>query len=182
MNQHLLLRIGNEDDIDDLTELLNTCYRSKAGWTNEADIFAGERVSVATMQNLLREPQRYCFVFDNFGESDEAGALLGCIIVSLDLSQDTPTAIVEMAAVSPAVQQRGIGGEMLQAVETFAFEHLKQGRIQMSIVEGRQELIAHYQKRGYQLTGNSRLLNAADAYGEPIANRTQLIELQKELA
>lgn len=176
----LLLRIGGKDDVDDIVELLNTCYRSQEGWTNEASIIAGERVRTECVYSILKNPKNYCFVFDNNGLSESNRHLLGCIIVQLNMHNSERYAVIQMAAVCPSVQQRGIGGEMLQAVEVFAKEHLKQGKIVMDIPENREELIAHYQRRGYHHTGVRKPISPQE-YGQPYAHGIEMIELEKKL-
>ncbi len=183
MNQQLLLRIGDEDDTDAIVELLNTCYRGREGWTTEADIIAGERVSAEAVQTMQSDRRRYFFVFDNILDQGEAaGSLLGCIVVWLDPASPERTACVEMAAVHPLVQQRGIGGEMLRQVEDFARRHLRQGWMKMEIVESREELLAYYRRRGYQATGQTRALRDEENYGCPKSGSVNMIELEKRLS
>ncbi|MDO5058977.1 MAG: GNAT family N-acetyltransferase [Neisseria sp.] len=146
MSGPLLLRIGNEDDVDDLSELLNASYRKTADGTQCSGY------SVAYIADLLQDSRRYCFVFDNTGQISASAALLGCIIVLLD-AKDDKFLKVEMTAVHPEAQQQGIGGSMLRAVEEFAALHLHQGAIEMDVDAAQDKLIAYYQKRGYTLTG-----------------------------
>ncbi|WP_274571288.1 GNAT family N-acetyltransferase [Neisseria leonii] len=182
MNPQLLLRIGDEDDIAAIVELLNTCYRGREGWTTEADIIAGERVSAEAVEAMLADRRRYFFVFDNLpGEADTPGSLLGCIVVWLDPAAPERTACVEMAAVHPAIQQQGIGGEMLRQVEDFARRHLRQGWMKMEIVAGREALLAYYRRRGYQATGSERVLRDEENYGCPKNGSIRMIELAKRL-
>ena len=182
MKPDLLLRIADEDDVADIVTLLNTCYRGSDGWTTEAGILTGERITPEAVQDMLAGKRHYFFVLENNGQvdTDINDALLGCIVVQLDMAAHQQTAFVEMTAVHPSVQKQGVGGEMLQSVETFAGQHLRQGWMKLSVVEPRAELIAYYERRGYERTHNVYALPEAD-YGQPIAEGLKMVELQKRL-
>lgn len=188
MKNNLLLRVADEDDVDDIADLLNTCYRGEGGWTNEANIISGQRISRDDVAVMIEGKKHYFFAFDNFGQVPEAGSLLGCIVVELDLQgqqsqeDEEHSACVEMVAVHPAVQKQGIGGEMLGAVENFAVQHLKQGWMRMSVVDKRPELVAYYQRRGYELTGTARPFPDEGHWGMPLEKDLQLLDLHKRLS
>ena len=187
MKNNLLLRVADEDDVDDIADLLNTCYRGEGGWTNEVNIISGQRISRDDVAAMIAGKKHYFFAFDNFGQLAEAGSRLGCIVVKLDLqeqqSQDAEhSAYVEMVAVHPAIQKQGIGGEMLGAVENFAMEHLKQGWMRLSVVNKLPELVAYYQRRGYELTGTSRPFPAEGHWGMPLEEGLKLLDLHKRLS
>ena len=88
-----------------------------------------------------------------------------------------------MFAVHPKLQGAGIGNVILQAAETFADRHLKSNnqptRLTMSILSHRPELLAYYQRRGYQLNGNSMPFPVDGNNGEPKRNDLVLLELEK---
>ena len=182
MKQNLLLRVADEDDVADIVDLLNTCYRGEAGWTTEAGILTGERITAETVQNMLADKLHYFFVLENNGQvdTDTHDVLLGCIVVQLDVASPQQTACVEMTAVHPSVQQQGVGGEMLKSVEVFAGQHLRQGWMKMHVVESRTELLAYYERRGYVPTGDIHEISVAH-YGQPIAQGLKMMELQKRL-
>lgn len=149
MSATLLLRIGNQDDVDDLSELLNASYRPVGGGI-ECVGYSADYIS-----QLLQDERRFCFVFDNHGRLDKPIELLGCIIVLLD-AKDGKTLKVEMTAVHPDAQKQGFGGSMLAAVEEFAALHLRQGTVKMEVAADQPELLAYYRKRGYRDDGTRR--------------------------
>lgn len=146
MSATLLLRIGTQDDVEDLSGLLNASYRPSADGI-ECVAYSADYIS-----ELLQDECRFCFVFDNLGKLDKPIALLGCIIVLLD-AKDGKTLKVEMTAVHPDAQNQGFGGSMLAAMEEFAALHLRQGVVKMDVAADQPQLIAYYRKRGYRDDG-----------------------------
>ncbi len=93
-----------------------------------------------------------------------------------------------MFAVHPQLQGQGVGNIILQAAETFAGRHLSSSdqqnnqqpsRLTMSILSHRPELLAYYQRRGYQLNGNKMPFPDDGNNGEPKRQDLELLELEK---
>ena len=63
---------------------------------------------------------------------------------------------IGMLTVSPPLQGRGIGKQLLQAPELAAVQSWSVKRFEMSDIPHRQELIAFYERRGYRRTGISK--------------------------
>jgi len=68
-----------------------------------------------------------------------------------------------MFAVDPALQMAGLGRRVLAEAERIVREDWRLSDMRMSVIEQRGELIAWYQRRGYQLTGET----GAFPYGQP---------------
>lgn len=194
----VFLRQAEVSDIDALEQLLNRCYRQAAGWTNEADLVGGIRTTKDELLAVINDPKHYVFIYPKTttGERDgkETGELLGCIAV--DIKEDNATnqradnqkAYIGMFAVLPELQGHGVGHQILQAAETFAQRHLQSNiqasaqnpaRLTMSILSHRPELLAYYQRRGYQLNGNSMPFPVDGNNGEPKRQDLELLELEK---
>ncbi|WLP93981.1 GNAT family N-acetyltransferase [Psychrobacter sp. M13] len=202
-NDNVFLRQAKADDIDALEQLLNLCYRQTEGWTNEADLVGGIRITQAELASVIDNPKHYLFVYPKTtnGARDgiETGKLLGCIAVDIkvdaNLNRDDQTksdyynkAYIGMFAVHPELQGQGVGNIILEAAETFAARHLqsstqsydeKPARLTMSILSHRPELLAYYQRRGYQLNGNKMPFPDDGNNGEPKRQDLQLLELEK---
>lgn len=181
MKNRLLLRIADEDDIEAVVDLLNLCYRSGEGWTHEAGLISGERLNAADMQAMLDGKKHFFFVFDNNGLSADVGALIGCIVVKMDVESVDHTAYIEMVAVHPVVQNQGVGGEMLSAVEDFAAQHLRQGWMKMLVVEQRKELVDYYGRRGYEPADSPKQTVDEQHYGHAERPEIRMVELAKRL-
>ena len=194
----VFLRQAEANDIDALEQLLNRCYRQAEGWTNEADLIGGIRTTKDELLAVIADPRHYIFIYPKTttGERDgeETGELLGCIAVDIKDEADTnqhagnKKAYIGMFAVLPELQGHGVGHQILQAAETFAQLHLQSNtskstqnpvRLTMSILSHRPELLAYYQRRGYQLNGNSMPFPIDGNNGEPKRQDLELLELEK---
>ncbi len=194
----VFLRQAEASDIDALEQLLNRCYRQAEGWTNEADLIGGIRTTKDELLAVIADPKHYVFIYPktSTGERDgkETGELLGCIAVDIkdeaeiNKNASNKKAYIGMFAVLPELQGHGVGHQILQAAETFAHRHLQSSmptsdkypaRLTMSILSHRPELLAYYQRRGYQLNGNSMPFPVDGNNGEPKRQDLQLLELEK---
>ena len=188
----VFLRQAKIEDIDALEQLLNRCYRQTEGWTNEADLVGGIRITKDELARTIANPTHYLFVYPktSTGERDgeETGELLGCIGVDMQVNAAAKKAYIGMFAVHPELQGRGVGHQILQAAETFAQRHLQSdgqatdknpARLTMSILSHRPELLSYYQRRGYQLNGNKMPFPNDGNNGEPKRQDLELLELEK---
>lgn len=145
---------------------------------------------------------------DGQRSSVETGELLACICVSGQSEVDSTNhdnndndndndsddnaknndkqalkAYIGMFAVQPDLQGQGVGDTILNAAETFATRHFGSEthpcRLTMSILNHRPELLAYYQRRGYQLTGKSDPFPVDGNNGEPLRDDLRLLELEK---
>ncbi|MEJ6069112.1 GNAT family N-acetyltransferase, partial [Psychrobacter sp. 16-Bac2893] len=172
------------------------CYRQTEGWTNEADLIGGIRITQDELASTIANPKHYLFVYPKTitGERDveETGELLGCIGVDMQVNAaGDKKAYIGMFAVHPELQGQGVGNVILQAAETFAGRHLqpdeqasdkKPARLTMSILSHRPELLSYYQRRGYQLNGNKMPFPNDGNNGEPKRQDLELLELEKPVS
>jgi len=196
--EKVFLRQATANDIGTLEQLLNLCYRQDQGWTNEAGLVGGIRTTQAELASIIATPKHYVFVYPQTDtgarEGEETGVLLGCIAVEF---RENPSlgsdAYIGMFAVHPKLQGAGIGNVILRAAETFAERHLlgdnntstqpstQTKRLTMSILSHRPELLAYYERRGYQLTNRSEPFPIDGNNGEPKRDDLALLELAKLL-
>ena len=185
---NVFLRQAEAKDVSALKQLLDRCYRESEGWTNEADLVGGIRTTNAELASVVADPKHYIFVYPNTdtGTRDgiETGALLACI--AIDIQTHVPSsnsAYIGMFAVHPELQGAGVGHVILQAAETFANRHLtgknQPYRLTMSILSHRPELLAYYERRGYQLTGVTMPFPEDGNNGQPKRQDLELLELEK---
>jgi ribosomal protein S18 acetylase RimI-like enzyme len=149
MNHLLTIISVSENDIPELVTLVNSAYRgdsSKKGWTTEADLLAGVRITESSLLEQMQTPGQ------SFLKSvDELGKIVGCV----SLLEKGKAIYLGMLTVDPNIQATGIGKLLLQASEDYAKKLGKQ-YIEMTVITKRIELIAFYERRGYVKTGEFR--------------------------
>lgn len=168
--------ISKATSIDSLAldELVNSAYRgntSRQGWTTEADLLDGTRVTPDLMAEILAKPDTTILKYV------ENNKILACV----ELRKDSSKLYLGMLTVSPTLQGKGIGKLMLKAAED---EGRRQGcqAIYMTVISVRKELIDWYKRHGYTETGESKPFNMPDTrWGIP-KQPLEFIVLQKSIA
>lgn len=149
MNEEMTIASASITDIPALVLLVNSAYRgdsSKKGWTTEADLLEGVRVIPETLLEQMNTPGQHFL---------KATYLSGNIIGCVSLLEKSNKIYLGMLTVEPTIQGAGIGKKLMQASEDFA-RKLGKTQIEMTVISVRSELIAYYERRGYQLTGEKR--------------------------
>ncbi len=164
---------AHKEDIPALVKLLNGAYRgeeSRKGWTTEADMVAGDlRTDEANMNELMQLPGAIFLKYSN-----EKNEIEGCVF----LHKRQGKLYLGMLSVSPALQTKGIGKQIMAAAELYA---ISQGcpAVFMRVISIRRELIAWYERQGYYKTGEVQPFDDTK-FGtakEPI----EFVVLQKDL-
>jgi len=161
-------------DIPALEKLVNSAYRgeySKQGWTTEADLLGGQRTDPEKLVEMISAPDSTIQLLrvDN--------QLMGCVFLKVD----NGAVYLGMLTVEPTQQDKKYGSLLLNHAEAWAKSrgiHL----MKMTVIEGRDTLIAYYQRRGWQFTGKTEPFPMNDPrFGLP---KTQLmfLEMTKALA
>ncbi|GAA4369372.1 GNAT family N-acetyltransferase [Hymenobacter saemangeumensis] len=173
MSTALTLTTATDADVPRLARFVNRAYRgedARLGWTTEAHLLDGQRIDEAGVEEMLHLP-RATFVL----AQDAGGELLGCV----HLRACPEHLYLSMLAVDPARQGAGIGRFLLQSAE----EHARQQgcpRIRMTVISVRQELLAYYQRQGYQPTGATEPFPTDTRFGIP-RQPLELLVLEKEV-
>ena len=161
MTRTISISRATADHVSELVQLVNSAYRgesSKRGWTTEADLLGGVRTDDASMLHLINASESAVLQCRN-----EQNELLGCV----NLRKQNNQLYLGMLTVSPELQGAGIGKELLHASEQYAKDH-RLSEIVMTVISVRQELIAWYERRGYQKTGETKPFPASDpSFGIP---------------
>jgi ribosomal protein S18 acetylase RimI-like enzyme len=154
------IRAARRDEAEALAALVNSAYRgegSRQGWTTEADLLDGTRVSVATVQALLADPECSLLVIGS------ERRLAGCV----ELRPSGAKLYVGMLTVAPDAQGRGLGGRLMDAAEARARDRGFAALV-MTVISVRRELIAWYVRRGFRPTGETHPFAFADeSFGLP---------------
>lgn len=146
-------------DVPFLTRFVNGAYRgdsSKRGWTTEADLLDGVRTSATSLEKMIEHPSAIILL------AEDANGIKGCVY----LEQKNDALYLGMLTVEPALQGKGIGAKLMQKAEERA--HLLECvKIQMTVITVRESLIAFYERRGYQDTGERIPFPDDPAFGLP---------------
>jgi len=172
----LTFRAATAADIPALITLVTSAYRgqaSRAGWTTEADLLDGARIDAQGLQADLARPRSTILL------AEQDGQLLACAHVA----DDGGKGYFGMFSVAPAQQGAGIGKRLLEAAEAHAVRHWQVPVMQMTVIDVREELIAFYQRRGYQRTGIKKPFPYGDErFGIPRRDDLRFEVLEKALS
>jgi ribosomal protein S18 acetylase RimI-like enzyme len=155
------ISIAEEKDIPFLVALMDSAYRgqgAKQGWTSESDLFIGTaRTDEATVTKLINKPGAIFLKYLN-----EQGVIEGCVL----LHKKEKRLYLGMFSVSPLAQGKGIGKKLLTAADDYAKQQ-NCSSIFMTVITVREELIAWYERNGYQRTGKVLPFPVDERFGIP---------------
>ncbi len=160
-------------DIPRIVSLVNSAYRgesSQQGWTTEAYWLDGQRTDEEEITRLLNPPDSMILLAEIGGES----------VASAHLEKQEECACLGMLAVCPELQRRGIGKRLMAAAEEKAREW-GAGKMLMTVITLRQELIAFYGRYGYVRTGRVMPFPTSEKFGLQKVPGLQLEYLEKPL-
>ena len=164
---------ATQTDVPELNVLVNSAYRgesSKKGWTTEADLLDGLRIDEETLNRYFEDPN--IIILKN---TDEAGQITGCVYLEVR----KPKLYVGMFSVSPLLQGKGVGRDLLVAAEAYA-KQLNCQTLVMTVISIRTELISWYERRGYKATGETEPFHDGTKFGIP-KQPIELTVLEKEV-
>lgn len=143
-------RLARTADLPALKHLVESAYRgeaARAGWTNEADLLEGERISAEDLAATVADPGNRVIL------AESQDALIGTVTIT-DRGQGV--AYLGMLGVDPARQAGGLGRVLIAESEAVARRDFGARIMEMTVIANRPELIAYYERRGYALTGETR--------------------------
>ncbi|EPF83535.1 N-acetyltransferase [Acinetobacter gyllenbergii] len=170
----LNIRKVKQGDLEQLVKLINIAYRaqSERSWTTEKGFVRGERIRKFQLEQELQQPNFELLV----GELDKDE-----IIACIGLSVNDNCIEIGTFAVDPSIQNQGYGREMLNYAELYIRKTYPKLRdLVMHVLDVRTELLAYYQRRGYQITGRKSEYPLEANVGQPLVS-IQLIEMKKSL-
>jgi ribosomal protein S18 acetylase RimI-like enzyme len=165
-----------EDDLESVVSLVNKSYRgesSKTGWTTEESLLGGQRTDVDMIRTICQTDGNELWLAKN-----ENNQLVGLF----HLEKEGERAFLGMLTVDPSLQAQGLGRRLLTEGERRVREDWKKSELYMTVISLRTELIAYYQRRGYQPTGEAKPFPMNDPrYGIPKRNDFHLMVIRKSL-
>ena len=160
-------------DAEDIAMLVNAAYRSfpgQAGWTHEGHLVAGPRIVAEQLRRLIRGGATILLLRDG-------ARLLACVQVE----PEDDAAYIGLFATDPVMQGQGLGKQLLAHAESHAVRQFGSRLLRMSVLSGRPELLAFYERRGYRRTGETEPYPPAGEDGQPRVAGLQLIGLEKSV-
>jgi ribosomal protein S18 acetylase RimI-like enzyme len=162
-----------DSDLPAIVALVNASYRGESarqGWTHEADYIDGERTDLETLKaDLAANPGAGLFVLRAPSEDE----LLGCVWLE---PQAGGVWYLGLLTVRPDWQDRRLGRQMLAEAEA-TIRAAGGARVRMTVVHLRDTLIAWYQRRGYEDTGE----RLPFPYGDPPRDDLHFVVLEKPI-
>lgn len=172
----IFFKTATIDHVPSLVELVNSAYRgdsSKAGWTTEADLLDGQRTDCEALAEIIEMPHNQIEM-----ALDENGEAVGCVHLK---EEGNGILYFGMLTVSPVMQARGLGKEIIKHVEEVAKKE-NCSSIRISVIPQRKELIAFYERRGFKATGKYEEFPSHDPrFGVPKVHDLKLQEYIKKL-
>jgi len=144
------IRTATLADLPRLHAVIERAYRgeeARAGWTHEADLLDGQRTDPDALAAILADAATRLLI------AIDEDAPIGCVQVS---DHGGGTAYLGLLCIEPRLQAAGLGRKLIAAAEDCARKAFGAQRIEMTVIEGRAELIGYYERRGYARTGERR--------------------------
>lgn len=168
-------RLAQLSDVEAICALVNSAYRgdtSRAGWTTEADLLTGVRVGPEEVAALIEDPNSLILLATQHQQ----------IVGSVNLARTDDGAYLGMFAVQPTLQGGGIGKQFMQQAEQLVQQRWGVNRLWMTVITTRTELIAYYERRGYQRTG--KLVPFPDEVGDEfrLVKDIHMLEMEKRFS
>jgi ribosomal protein S18 acetylase RimI-like enzyme len=176
MSQSLLFRPATLVDVPAIVSLVESAYRgevSKQGWTTEADMLEGQRTDPDGVGAIIGKPDS-CVLLVQVGDE---------LVACCHIEKQVDAGYFGMFSVAPTQQGSGIGKLVLAEAERIAREEWRCVRMEMTVIDIRNELIAWYERRGYHRSGIKKPFPYGDArFGIPKRDDLRFEILSKALS
>ncbi len=174
----MLLTPAHQSDLPAVVALANRAYRGNTdqpGWTTEAAYITGPRLTLDLLrEDLAHKPHAVLLAARDTPQGDILGTVW--------LEPKSPTTwYLGLLTIDPALQARQLGRTLLTLAEDFAHTH-SATTVRMTVIHIRETLIAWYERRGYQQTGETEPFPYHDQrFGQPTRDDLYFIVLEKQL-
>ena len=146
----LIFQKAEIGDAETIAQLINSAYRgeeSRKGWTTEADILDGLRTTTTDVAKIIKRNDAFILLGLLNNE------IIATICCELQVNAGNNTAHFGMIAVTPKLQNKGYGKQIIAAAEALTRRELGAVGFTIMVISIRHELIVFYEKLGYQRTG-----------------------------
>ena len=175
----MVLRKAVEADYAEIIDLANLAYRGREGavpsWNIEKGIVGGQRLDPSLLrEELAAKPNGALLVY----REDADGPLLGTAWLNPE-SEDIWS--MGLLTVRPDLQNQHLGRKLLTAAEDYARERGAK-RMRLGVLHMRDTLIAWYERRGYQATGETEPYPSNDSrFGTPLRENLHFLIMDKKI-
>ena len=174
----MLLTRATQADFPAIVALANLAYRGTGdtrSWNVETGVVAGQRLNEELLrEDLAAKPQAQLLLYRDTAD----GPLLGTVWLE---PKSESTWYLGLFTIRPDLQNRQLGRALLTAAEDFA-RIRGASLMRMSVLNVRDALIAWYERRGYQRTGETEPFPYGDdRFGTPLRDDLFFVLLEKEL-
>jgi ribosomal protein S18 acetylase RimI-like enzyme len=169
------IRPARPADADVLVDLIRSAYRgedSRAGWTSEADLVEGERISRDQVLAMISRGGSLLLA------AEQDGGIVACCQLQ---DQGAGLAYFGTFAVSPKAQGAGLGRQVMAEAEHQAVAAFRATRLELTVLAQQDKLIAYYERRGFRRTGETRPFPADPRYARPLRDDLHFVVLAKTL-
>lgn len=168
----LALELACTSDASEICALLNLAYRGSEGWTTESALVEGDRCCINDIVSEINDANSHLLVY----KQDEA--IQACISVK----KKNNSAYIGSFAVHPESQDSGLGKVVLNLAECYSESSFQPEQYMMNVLSSRIELIAFYERRGYQRNGKIKGYPLHLNVGKPLKPDLVIEELIKKVA
>ena len=144
VSNQLQLELASRNESEEINHLLNLAYRGKKGWTTENSLVDGDR---STVSDVVLAIESSIFLVHK-----QVNKIVSCVC----LKPKGREIYIGSFAVHPDYQNCGLGDSVLNEAEHYALNKLNAKTFIMDVLSERKELIAYYERRGYQCVGDSK--------------------------
>ena len=171
----LRFRPASVPDIPAIVALVESAYRgvsSRVGWTTEADLLGGQRTDAEDVRSCIERAQSVVLLAERDAE------LVACCHVAAE----DGAGYFGMFSVRPALQGGGVGKQVIAEAERIVRDEWRLSAMRMTVIDVRDELIAFYERRGYERTGIKKPFPYGDPrFGQPRRDDLRFEVLEKRL-
>lgn len=167
-------RIAGTEDANTINDLVNSVYRgenAKKGWTSEADLLDGIRITTAKVNEIISADNSVILLVLNINR------IIGCV----HLEKTGDKCHLGMLSIDVNYQNTGIGKLVMNKSEEYAKKDFGCSEMEMKVIGQRKELIEYYLRRGYNKTGETEPFILNTHFGGPKKDNLYFEYLVKKL-
>jgi predicted GNAT family N-acyltransferase len=150
---------------------LNLAYRGSEGWTTESTLVKGKRCTESDIITDINTPDHCLLIYK------AENHILACI----SIQKRENSAYIGSFAVSPKMQNLGLGKTVLHLAEKYAVTKFQPTQLIVVVLSSRAELVEYYERRGYVRNGNVKEYPIHLNVGIPLNADLTIEELAKNV-